>query len=213
MRAWSLLVSVAGLFSARGQTISSDPSSYTCKQFTDPASPFRPFLLELTSKESLNNAARLVPSLWSSCIGSLDPTSVKYAIAKALTTEPSIGAGLAPVALENKRVAACLASLTAASDLLNITEADIASFCTPVAHGLVPCAANYLFPGLFKLITANPCCNVMAQDIQGKYQEAVGAPPLEFAPELLSQAANIVCSIQTPGFFGAANQTCGLTPT
>ncbi|KAH9113138.1 hypothetical protein AeMF1_012617, partial [Aphanomyces euteiches] len=49
----------------------------------------------------------------------------------------------------------------------------------------------------------------MAQDSQGKYQEAVDAPLLEFVGELLSHAANIVCSIQTPGFFGAANQTCG----
>ncbi|KAH9098362.1 hypothetical protein Ae201684P_017577 [Aphanomyces euteiches] len=185
MRAWSLLVSVAGLFPARGQTTSSDPSNFTCNQIIDPASPFRPFLLELTSMESLFNAERLLPTLWSFCIGSNCEASAPgllHWLWKTNESTPVLREWLKNGTATTTRPAR---SLTAASDWLNITERDIASFCTPVAHGLVPCLTNYLFPELLKLLTANPCCHVMAQDSQGKYQEA------------------------RVWFFGAANQTCG----
>ncbi|CAK4194348.1 unnamed protein product [Aphanomyces euteiches] len=90
-------------------------------------------------------------------------------------------------------------------DWLNITKANGATFCNPFLGSLVPCATDHLIPEVFKLITANPCCNDMASEIQ----QAVGISPQEFVTKLLSHAANIVCSIQTPGFHGAGNQTCG----
>ncbi|CAK4525185.1 unnamed protein product [Aphanomyces euteiches] len=215
MKTISFAASALGFLAlANGQTNQTNTSS-TCSSLADPNNAVTEALSSLVSKKDVVKVAKILPQSWSSCIGSLDPDAIKSVVLKGFATQPTcLAAGQILLSWFNGVPANTSTKVDIPSsnftdddsdDYYNFTNAELVSWCTPISDSVLPCVTGGVLSPVFDQITANPCCSAMVSEIKA----AVGTSPKDFTNKLLNYATNIVCNTQTPGFNGAANQTCG----
>ncbi|KAF0693756.1 Aste57867_15330 [Aphanomyces stellatus] len=133
-----------------------------------------------------------IPLAWSQCLASLNPDAILKQVLAVAETSPS-----------------CIRSMSALAMLkwprANWTNTAYQSMCSPLVRSIVPCLKTGVLPAVFSPVLGSPCCVEMIHD----FEDGVGDTPQVFLSNALEYAVNVVCSTQSPGFQGTANQTCG----
>lgn len=219
---------------SHGQTTSLD----NCTSLDSSSSAMRDTLaqyfdstsLPRTSKFILEKSIDLLPQSWSTCLGSLDPSALASAITTAFATEPTCLAAapiLLPLILGTNDQDNSKYNATTVNDTLstmndeskhldhhhkdkmfmwsNFTDESVTQLCSPLTSSILPCIQTGILGPIMKQINATTCCSTMVNEFTLQFGQTIES----FSSQLLKLASDVICSTQTPGFNGTANQTCG----
>ncbi|KAF0693129.1 Aste57867_15875 [Aphanomyces stellatus] len=174
-------------------TLVLEAQAQSCQPLSTPGNPMLAAL-----KSFVPNVTTLVasfPPTWSSCLGSISPTSFMADIVPAMASQPSCAALPAVLAAPPSNTSTNLwASLNVSVD-----------YCTATVQPVLPCINSVLLPAAVKQLNGNACCSAMVQD----FKTAFGDAPDVFLTKLINMASDVICSTQSPGLNGAVSQTCG----
>ncbi|RHY69862.1 hypothetical protein DYB34_006389 [Aphanomyces astaci] len=166
-----------------------------------------------------------LPSSWVGCLGTLNENTITADVTATFLAQPTClaaapyliqltkafqsptGGDLAPKnGNSTKDDDNIKVSSSYESYFLSFPDSDVQKICTPLTKS-VPCLKAGILPAIFKQINSNPCCSAMVAEVKA----LTGETPDVLLANLVEKATDVVCTIQTPGFNGAANQTCGFS--
>ncbi|RHY29054.1 hypothetical protein DYB32_005488 [Aphanomyces invadans] len=190
-------------------------STKACSTVVDQTNPTFKAISSVVPLEFLS----MLPKSWLGCIGSVNANTLVSDVMSAMVVEPTCLVAapyLLPLLGDGKSKNSTNAGKNETNDdddnhwssyksyIFNFPDSDVQKVCTPLTKSMA-CLKAGIVPAVFKQINTNPCCTAMVADIKAFTGEA----PDMLVTSFVEKVSDVVCTIQTPGFNGTANQTCG----